>query len=442
MTDRRDSEDHDVTVPLDAEQGDRDDGDLELVLSEVTEPMARRFIEQGEIAAGGMGVVWLVEDRALRRSVASKTLVTELRDSERAKKKFIREARITGQLEHPNIVPVHHLGVDADDNLFFTMKLVGGKTLSSLIQELPQGPIEHHQLLNLIEIVIKVCHALAFAHSKGVVHCDVKSANVMVGEFGEVYLMDWGVAYTTPVSQRCPGGVRAVLPQEINRSSEIIGTPSFVSPEQARGEPELIDQRSDVFMAGAILYEILTRRPPYRGPSVYAVLIKAAETRFPPPEEVVGEAAVPPALGGIVMKAMAADKEDRYQSIEELQEALVMFSRGATQFPRTRVTAGTTIIQEGEEGDAAYFIVEGKCLVTVGDGAERRELRTMGPGDAFGETAILSPGPRTATVTAIEDTTLEVVTRLQFEHEMAAVKPWLAAFIRTLADRFREREGS
>jgi serine/threonine-protein kinase len=441
MTDRRDSNDLDVTVPLDSEPEESADGDLDRVLCEVNAPLVERFTGQGKIAAGGMGVVWLVEDKALRRSVASKTLVAELRDSERAKKKFIREARITGQLEHPNIVPVHHLGVDADSSLFFTMKLVDGKTLSSLIQELPKGAIEHHQLLNLIEIVIKVCHALAFAHSKGVVHCDVKSTNVMVGEFGEVYLMDWGVAYTAPASQRRRGGVRAVLPQEIDRSSEIIGTPSFVSPEQARGEPELIDNRSDVFMVGTILYEILTRQPPYRGPSVYAVLIKAAETRFPPPEEVAGEAAVPPALGRIVMKAMAADKDDRYQSIEELQEALVMFSRGAAQFPRTRVVAGTTIIREGEEGDAAYFIVEGRCLVTVGEGADRRELRTMGPGDAFGETAILSPGPRTATVTAIEETTLEVVTRLQLEHEMAAVKPWLAAFIRTLADRFREGRG-
>jgi serine/threonine-protein kinase len=414
-----------------------DDGGM--ALDEISTPMASRLIDRQEIGCGGMGSIRVVEDRALKREAAKKTLRTDLRENQVSQMQFIREARVTGQLEHPNIVPVHHIGVDAAGQLYFTMKLVSGKTLRSLIQELPDGPVEHHQLLNLIDVVIKVCHALAFAHSRGVVHCDVKSANVMVGEFGEVYLMDWGVARSLADATADDDRIKGLSPATCDES-EIIGTPSYMSPEQAAGDLDHIDQRSDVFLIGSMIYEILTRRPPYRGTSVFAALIKAVEARFVPPEEVVGAEAVPPELGRIVMKAMAGDRQARYQSIEELQKDLVMFSRGAGEFIRTEVAAGTTIISEGEEGDAAYFIVQGRCQVTTGRGRKRRVLREMGPGETFGETAILSPGPRTATVTAIEDTTLEIVSRPQLERELSAIKPWLAAIIRTLADRFRERE--
>lgn len=407
-------------------------------LDEITTAIIDRLMQREQIGSGGMGTVSVVQDRALKRLQAKKTIHEQLQQSIPAQMKFIREARITAQLEHPNVVPVHDIGVDPKGSLYFTMKLVEGRNLRSIIRQLPDGPIEHEQLLNLIDVVIKVCDALGFAHSRGVVHCDVKPSNIMVGEYGQVYLLDWGVA-------RRHGRFRLDSQMEPDASDgsarfKAIGTPIYMSPEQALGDESRIDQRSDVFLVGAVMYEILTRRPPYRDVTVIATLMKAAKGELAPPEDVVGNAATPPGLRRIVMKAMAPDPSERYQSILALQEDLIRFSRGGSQFPRLELPAGSTVIREGEQGDAAYFIISGRCRVTIGEGSQRQAVREMGPGEAFGETSLLSPGPRTATVTAIEDTTVEVVTRDVFEGELGVMRPWMARFIRTLADRFRERE--
>ncbi len=408
--------------------------DTEALLHHVRAPVVRRLIFKSQIGAGGMGAVAEVEDRALQRDEARKTIHDHLRSNSHAQMMFVREARVTGQLEHPNIVPVHHIGIDADERVFFTMKKVDGKTLQAIIKERPTGKIKHEQLLNLIDVVLKVCHALAFAHSRGVIHCDVKPSNVMVGDFDQVYLMDWGVArdlHRDRPETENPDESDAV------HESGISGTPNYMPSELAMGDHDRVNQRADVFTVGALLYEILTQRPPFQAPTLLATMVMAAGGMVRPPEEVVGDAAVPPALGRIVMKAMARDPDDRYQSIEDLQQALLQYVRGGSQFPRATFSAGEPIIHEGEEGKSAYSIVSGRCEVAIGSGAERQVLRVMEAGESFGETAFLSPGPRTATVIALEDTVLEVVTREIFERELVSMKPWMATFIRTLADRFR-----
>jgi serine/threonine-protein kinase len=285
----------------------------------------------------------------------------------------------------------------------------------------------------MLDVVVKVCDALALAHSRGVFHCDVKPDNVMVGDFGEVYLMDWGIARlaSEDAEHSASSGPR---------QGTHVGTPAYMSPEHARGRLEDLDARSDVFGVGTMLYEIIARRAPFTRASALQAITAATECAIPP---LVSEDARPPAPRGllrIVERAMAMEKQDRYQDARELRRALVDFMRGGAQFPATAVEANEHIVRQGDAGDAAYIIVSGRCEVYKTVDGERVVLRTMGPGEVFGETAILSPGPRTASVIALEPTTLRKITREVFEAEVDSMKPWMGSFVRTLAARFRERE--
>lgn len=414
----------------------------EAILADVPRYDGDRLTPSRFIAMGGMGEVIEVADSSLGRGVAKKTLHVDLQSEVRNQRMLVREARVTGQLEHPNIVPVHELGVDAEGRLYFTMKKVEGRTLKDLIDELPPGPFEHTTLLNMIEIVIKTCDALSFSHARGVVHCDLKASNVMVGDFGEVYLMDWGVARLLG-SKGAREGFEAVddhlgsLAEEAEGT--IAGTPAHMAPEQAKGENELIGPRTDVFAVGALLYEIVAGRPPYEAEIVWALLLKAAMHELEPIEDCERGKALPPYLRAIIQRAMRAHPEDRHPSVTAIRDELVRFVRGEIEFPSVRFEAGATIVREGERGDAAFRILEGECHVYRGPDDERTFVRSMGPGETFGEMAILSPGPRTATVIAHTDVVAEVVTAEVFVHELSTMKPWLATVVRTLADRFRER---
>ena len=223
------------------------------------------------------------------------------------------------------------------------MKRVDGVTLRSLIKSLPKAPLSHHTLIDLVDIVVDVCHALAFAHSRGVLHLDIKSSNVMVGDFGEVYLMDWGVARLFEETEKAgkrpmEGRVRSTEP-DLDVGPQIVGTPNFMSPEQALGDDAIIGPAADIFAVGAMLHEILTREPPYAGGSVMEVLVKAATGERP---ALKGDpsAGIPAELARIVERAMATKHEERYATMEELREELVRFSRGRRRFPSAYLRRG------------------------------------------------------------------------------------------------------
>jgi hypothetical protein len=217
------------------------------------------------IDVGGMGEVYRCGDDALQRDLAIKILRAELRGDAGAEARFLREARLTGSLQHPGIVPVHHLGRLADGRPCYTMKLV---------RDEPAGP---ERLPRLLAIVEKVAQAVAFAHSKGVLHRDLKPSNIMVGEFGEVQVMDWGLAKQLSCVEPAPPPDEATQDVEtvgraeeaegLSRAGAALGTPAYMPPEQAAGDWDIVDERADVFALGAILCEVLTGRPPYHGAS-------------------------------------------------------------------------------------------------------------------------------------------------------------------------------
>jgi serine/threonine protein kinase len=437
----------------DGESGRVVDADtVEALIEAVIPDHHHRLALQGEIARGGMASIQVALDRGLERRVAIKMMHVDHQHSMLAVRSFVREAQITGQLDHPNIVPVHEIGVDEAKRLFFTMKLVEGRTLSDLLDAMrathdridERGlkvatALGHDQLLRLLDVFFKVLDAVAFAHSRGVVHCDLKPENVMVGDFGQVYLMDWGIAKVmakpkggdplTP-NHRVQDTVRLTDPD----TNVIMGTPAYMSPEQARGDQRSIDERSDIFALGAMLFEILTGHPPYQGRSAVDVLLQAedAEAKLPEHLPIARE------LRRIVAFAMAKDPASRYQRVEAMQADLQGFMRGGGNFPRRTFAPNEWIIRENEVGDAAYILISGRCEVFKLIDGQYESLRTLGPGDVFGETAILASTPRTASVLARTQVEAVIVTAEVLEREVDAMKPWMGAFIRALATRFSE----
>ncbi|MEZ4380043.1 MAG: protein kinase [Nannocystaceae bacterium] len=423
------------------------DAIVELIREMLPEGEPRLSYEK-EIARGGIGAIGIAVDRALHRHVAMKTLHDRTYDEPILVRGFIREAQITGQLSHPNIVPIHDFGVDDSGQLFFTMKLVEGlslkKILSSGRRAVADYDYSYERLLNSIEILLKVCDALSFAHSRGVLHCDLKAENVMVGDFGEVYLMDWGGAQILRPrgdedSSRWVKGVIEELPGA-STEGMVFGTPAYMSPEQAYGRRSKMDERSDIFSLGAILYEILCGRAPYRAGNNIESLRMAQRWQIPALDDLIDRAVVPRELVRIAMKAMEKAPGDRYASVEAMKLDLIRLVRGGSSFPTVRYPAGSMIIREGEVGDAAYIIANGQVEAFKELDGERISLRVMESGDVFGEMAIFASSARTASVVALVDTTLVVVTSDVIYHEMDSMKPWMGAFIRALATRFASAE--
>jgi hypothetical protein len=250
------------------------------------------------LGEGGVGVVHVARQTCIDRTVAVKMLRDELAADREQRHKFLSEAVVTGDLDHPNIVPIYELGADEAGRLYYSMKRVRGTPWIRVMAEKSQS--------ENLEILMKVADAVAFSHSRGVIHRDLKPENVMLGDFGEVLVMDWGLAVATSGSPKFGS---------ITQSSAMGGTPAYMAPEMATGPIERIGPASDVYLLGAILYEVVTGRTPHTGPDVMACLFAAANNEIQPTHH-SGE------LVDIALKAMSTDPAQRHQSVQEFQAAI------------------------------------------------------------------------------------------------------------------------
>jgi len=312
-----------------------------------------RYRLQGEIARGGMGAILEVYDEDLRRKLAMKVILDEpgsegspgSRIPPVKLSRFLEEAQVTGQLDHPGIVPVHELGIDADGRVFFTMKLVKGQDLAHIFGLVAQRQNGWTQT-RALNVLLKVCEAMAYAHAKGVIHRDLKPPNIMVGRYGEVHVMDWGLARVLGTTDRkdirvrasaeAPSLVRTERREEsadsslITMDGDIVGTPAYMPPEQARGDLAAMGPASDVYAVGAILYHLLAGHMPYARPgsrpSAHAIWDMVRNGPPAPLGEIAASA--PTELVAICEKAMARDPGQRYADMLELADDLRAFLEG------------------------------------------------------------------------------------------------------------------
>jgi len=281
-------------------EGDAESADSPRPPAEGESLPPRHYSVRDEVARGGMGTILRATDLNIGRTVAMKIILDGHGAPEERRQRFLQEAKLTGQLEHPNIVPVHELGVNEEGKPFYTMKFIEGATLHDVLQELKDGDpdtIERYPLGRLLTIFQKVCDAVGFAHSRGVVHRDLKPQNIMIGNYGEVLVMDWGLAKLVEdrgsrVEDRGskiedggrPSSILYPPSSGLTLSGRVLGTPQFMAPEQAEGRLNEIDERTDVFALGAILYAVLTLQPPVDG-KFEEIVKKLRAGQIIPPEK-------------------------------------------------------------------------------------------------------------------------------------------------------------
>jgi serine/threonine protein kinase len=318
-----------------------------------------------EVGRGGMGVVYRARDLALDREVAVKVLQDHFLPDGPAAQRFLGEARITGQLQHPGVPAVHHVGRLADRRPFLVMKLIKGRTLEEILKARPDPAAEWGRLLAVFEAV---CQAVAYAHSKGVIHRDLKPANIMVGSFGEVQVMDWGLAKLLgdrPASAGPEAGA-TIASSEIRsppdtdemetQAGSVLGTPGFMPPEQAIGAIDRIDTRSDVFGLGAILAVILTDQPPFLGPDSESTRQLSVTGQLGECFARLDSSGADPELIALAKRCLAAEKADRPPDAGTLAEAVAQLRQAAEE--RARKGELDRVRAEGERAKAELRALE------------------------------------------------------------------------------------
>lgn len=288
-----------------------------------------RYTGFREMSRGGNALLRACFDPVAGRTVAIKTLLPDNRDDHRERRRLLREARVTAQLQHPNTVPVYDIGDDKVEGIYFVMKRISGENLFEILKRIARGDqptIDAYPIDRRIEIVADACQALAYAHARGVIHRDVKPENIWVGNFGEVILLDWGVAKVWGHADDSASVRQSVLPpppeteesqlQTLTGGGQRPGTPLYMSPEQVEGNRS-IDERTDVFSAGVCLYESLAIREPFRGVNIDETFDNIKHKEVDPPSVRAPDRGIPEAADAVVMKAIQKRPGDRYQSMRE-----------------------------------------------------------------------------------------------------------------------------
>jgi eukaryotic-like serine/threonine-protein kinase len=311
-----------VLPPLEGEANPDDPAFL------LTPLASKRFEYVRRIGAGGMGSVYCVRDRHLLREVAIKLLSPALAAEPKYVRRFMAEAQIQAQLDHPNIVPVHEMNVDVDGTSYFTMRMVHGRSLADRISATHLGPRPAESMHDMLVAFLKVCDAVAFAHNRGVLHLDIKPENIFMEDFGAVYLMDWGLARLTEKEPVNDGAVSISLTAADAWVSGVAGSPSYMSPEQAEGSSGRVSERTDVFGLGAVLYAMLAGRAPYLADTIEEVVQQARVGQMPPLPELPFGATWLGRVVGSARKAMAMNPADRHPGALALKNEVEELAAG------------------------------------------------------------------------------------------------------------------
>jgi serine/threonine protein kinase len=444
-------------------------GELMEKLAKAPKLDEERYAIETEVGKGGMGAVLRIHDRHLNRRLAMKLLLERGQPRDEDEKRlvhqllgrFLEEAQVTSQLDHPGVVPVHELGLDQRGKVYFTMRLVKGRTASEVFAY-AKAEQNDWTTTRALEVVLKVCDTMAYAHDKGVLHRDLKPQNVMVGRFGEVYVMDWGLAkvlgqtdrHDLRIAKDASTGVSRIDSARkrdaegdtgssvVSMDGQQLGTPSYMAPEQARSEE--LDARADVYAIGAMMDELLTGRAPYTTPGVrqpaYRILNDVAEGPPKRIEEI--EKGVPAELVAIVERAMQRERDERYRNVVELaadvraflaQRVVKAYRTGAIVEMKLWVRRNRALASSLA---AAVLILMAGIVATSLYAAENKALLTKAQTEAeknriFADVAKL-----------VEAKRLEADLYPAFPDKVPAMEAWLRDFGEPLAARLPELEAA
>ena len=386
-----------------------------------------RYKILGHIGKGRNSDVFSCFDTCLNRIIAVKQLCKECLDDETMVRAFLNEIKLISYFDHPGITSIYDAFVNKDGIPCYTMKLVKGNNL--------RWDLESSTRAHLFEIFMKLCETLSYVHDKGVVHLDLNPENIMLGQYGEVIITDWGNSRLYDESAYRQH-LKLVLDAPPPPSDEpgISSTSKYLSPEQLSGEREQLAPSSDIFSMGIILYEMMTGKTPFNAPDKESLHDQIKNEPIVPIHEICHE--IPRMLSDICAKLLEIDPYLRYHSFHEVLIDLDKYQNSGMTFSLRTYSPGEIICREGEKGDFAFTILSGSVEISKIVEGQKKILAIIGKNEIVGELAIFSNEIRTATVTALETTVIRVMDRESVEQELQKLSPWIQKMITGLSKRF------
>lgn len=401
-----------------------------------------RYVRLYDLGKGSVGRVQAVFDKFLQRVVARKELNPDKVGDEDVSRAFVNEIQLMGHLAHPGILPIYDAVLSDKGEPSYVMGLADGRSLSTLLQVNPKtGNGTPLPLEQTVRILLKLSEALTYAHDRGILHLDLKPENIMMGNYGEVLIMDWGAARIYDLDrynahlQRYSDRI-GYIERQPERENLMMGTPMFMSPEQFRSDRQALTPASDIFSVGLITYQMLAGRYPFRAKSLDELTDKICHETPPPVHEVNPD--IPLSLSRICEKMLAKGPENRYRHFAEVSNAIGDYQRSAAGFPVVEFKPGEIIFNEGDPGDYVYVVVSGKVGITIASGGKRKTIAELGSHEPFGELAALTGNARTATAIALEKSVIRKISKQEIAAEIDKLSPWVGSIVEALSKRFVE----